>query len=104
MFGHRPTSLALLALVAATPLAAQPSDPGAWAHEQIRRNQASGGVEPIRPVPPPAISGPGAFDHDWQRRLQERGGPVQVQPTRPTIARPRSPVPGLTGQVSVPGP
>lgn len=97
-----PAVLALAAI--ATPLMAQPADPGAWAHEQARRSQASGGLDPIRPAAPPAFSGPGAFDHDLQRRSQERGGVPLVSPARPVVVQPRSAVPGVTGRVSVPGP
>jgi hypothetical protein len=93
----RAVFIALFLATAAMPLAAQPADPGAWAHEQVRRSQASGGLEPIRPLPPPAFSGPGAFDHDAQRRLQERGGVSSVSPARPVVVQPRSAVPGITG-------
>lgn len=75
---------ALLAIVGASSALAQTNDPGAWYHEQVRRNQ-SGGIVGSPPItPPPVGQGPGLYFHDETRQRQ----------LNPQVAPPRTPLYG----------
>jgi hypothetical protein len=101
-------SIALAATVAAVPALAQTSDPGAWSHELVRRQQSTGGIGAPAMTPPPIRQGPGVFYEDEIRRRQQGAG-VQQPPRRapaPILRdedrivqpqRPPDPTPGSSG-------
>jgi hypothetical protein len=101
---------AFAAALLALPAHAQ-VDGGQWFHEQVRRQQSTGGIGAPPVVAPPTITGPGALYHDDVRTRQQRGpglaAPRRLEPqtsvleetTRGAIVRrPPDPVAGSSGR------
>lgn len=100
--------LSVVAIVVAFPALAQTSDPGAWSHELVRRQQSTGGIGAPAMAPPPIGQGPGVFYNDEIRQRQQGVGTPRPRnaPSAPVLReedrivqpqRPPEPTPGSSG-------